>query len=62
MTEGFSLAELAHFARQIWPAWLMLIFLGIAFYAFRPKNRRHFEDCANIPFKADGPTKSSGEE
>lgn len=54
MSDGFSLAELAHLARQIWPLWLMLIFLGIAFYAFRPKNRRHFEECANIPFTTDG--------
>ncbi|WP_374374605.1 cbb3-type cytochrome oxidase subunit 3 [Dongia sp.] len=54
MSDGFTLAELAHFARQIWPLWLMLIFVSIAFYAFRPKNRRHFDECANIPFKADG--------
>lgn len=49
-----DIAEIAHYARQIWPAWLMLIFAGIAFYAFRPRNRHHFDDCARIPFKADG--------
>jgi cbb3-type cytochrome oxidase subunit 3 len=32
---------------------MMLIFVGIAFYAFRPKNRRHFAECAQIPFKND---------
>lgn len=62
MIDGLTLADLAHYARQIWPAWLMLIFIGIAFYAFRPKNRGHFDECANIPFKADGPSKPDGEE
>ena len=40
-------------ARQMWVAWLMLVFLAIAFYALRPKNKRHFEDCSQIPFKSD---------
>jgi cytochrome c oxidase cbb3-type subunit IV len=45
--------EISEVARQLWVAWMMLIFLGIAFYAFRPKNRQHFRDCAQIPFKAE---------
>lgn len=45
--------EISEIARQLWVAWLMLVFLGIAFYAFRPKNRAHFSECANIPFKND---------
>ena len=45
--------EIAQLARQVWVAWLMLIFLAIAFYAFRPKNREHFRDCAEIPFTTD---------
>ncbi|WP_395020770.1 cbb3-type cytochrome oxidase subunit 3 [Dongia sp.] len=43
--------EISEFAKQFWAAWLMLVFLGIAFYAFRPKNREHFAECAKIPFK-----------
>ncbi len=53
-----SWIDLALLARQVWVAWLMLVFLGIAFYAFRPKNREHFEHCAEIPF-LDGDESSS---
>jgi cytochrome c oxidase cbb3-type subunit IV len=45
--------EISQLAKQFWAAWLMLIFVGIAFYAFRPKNREHFSECAKIPFKSD---------
>ena len=48
-----SWIEITQIARQFWVAWLMLVFLGIAFYAFRPKNRKHFRDAAEIPFKTD---------
>jgi len=48
-----SWLEISQIARQLWVGWMMLIFLGIAFYAFRPKNREHFTECAKIPFKAD---------
>jgi cytochrome c oxidase cbb3-type subunit 4 len=48
-----SWVEIHQYASQLWVAWLSLIFVGIFFYAFRPKNRRHFEDCAQIPFKTD---------
>jgi cytochrome c oxidase cbb3-type subunit 4 len=40
-------------ARHFWVAWLMVVFVAISFYAFRPKNRRYFEDCAKIPFTTD---------
>ena len=48
-----SWIEVAQIARQLWVAWLMLIFVGIAFYAFRSKNREHFSECAKIPFTTD---------
>ncbi len=48
-----SWIEIAHYARQIWVAWLILIFLGIAFTAFRPKNRAYYAECAKIPFDAE---------
>jgi cytochrome c oxidase cbb3-type subunit 4 len=48
-----SWLDVAALARQVWVAWLTLIFLGIAFYAFRPKNRKYFEECAEIPFLND---------
>jgi cytochrome c oxidase cbb3-type subunit 4 len=48
-----SWIEIAQVARQFWVAWLMLVFLAIAFYAFRPKNREYFRECAKIPFTTD---------
>lgn len=48
-----SWLELSQFARHFWVAWLMLVFLGIAFYAFRPRNREHFKQCGDIPFTTD---------
>jgi cytochrome c oxidase cbb3-type subunit IV len=48
-----SWLEVSDLARQMWVAWLMLVFLGIVFYAFRPRNKRHFEECSNIPFKTE---------
>ena len=55
-----SWIDVAQVARQVWVAWLMLVFLGIAFYAFRPKNREHFENCADIPFTADSDEPTPG--
>lgn len=33
---------------------LVVLFGGIAFWAFRPKNRRRFRKDAEIPFRSDG--------
>ena len=33
---------------------LIVLFAGIAFWAFRPKNRRRFRKDAEIPFHSDG--------
>ncbi|HVO04927.1 MAG TPA: cbb3-type cytochrome c oxidase subunit 3 [Candidatus Cybelea sp.] len=58
-----SWIDVAILARQVWVAWLMLVFLGITFYAFRPKNREHFKNCADIPFTTDSdePRKSGAQ-
>lgn len=40
--------------QSAWILWLMILFIGILFWAFRPKNRRRFEDDGKIPFKEDG--------
>ncbi len=50
--------NLAKDARPLWIVWMVLLFLGIAFYALRPRNRKHFEDCSRIPFRADPEEKS----
>jgi cytochrome c oxidase cbb3-type subunit IV len=44
---------LAMDARPLWVVWMVLLFLGLAFYALRPRNKKHFEDCSRIPFCAD---------
>lgn len=44
---------IADFARQAWVVWLMIVFLAIVFWAFRPKNAKRFEEDANIIFKDD---------
>jgi cytochrome c oxidase cbb3-type subunit 4 len=41
-------------ARAWWVVWLMVLFGGVLFWAFRPKNRRRFEEDAKIPFKDNG--------
>ncbi len=45
--------HVAELARSLWTVWLVLLFAGIAFYAFRPRNKGRFEDCAQIPFRAE---------
>ena len=31
----------------------MIAFLGIVFWAYRPKNKSRFEDCGDIPLRDD---------
>ena len=45
--------DLAKDTRPLWIVWMMILFLGIAFYALRPRNKKHFEDCSRIPFRND---------
>lgn len=46
--DAMSILEVA---RSLWVVWLMLVFVGIVFWAFRPKNKKRFEDDAMIIFK-----------
>ncbi len=48
-----DLKTLAEGARSLWVVWLILLFIGIVWWAYRPKNRKKFEDAANIPFRED---------
>jgi cytochrome c oxidase cbb3-type subunit IV len=50
-----ALDTIVDLARQLWVLWLMLAFLAIAFWAFRPANKRRFERDAQIPLKDDHP-------
>ena len=49
-----DLEFLAELARPMWVVWLVIMFLGVVFFAFRPKNRKRFEEHGAIPFKNDG--------
>jgi len=48
-----DMTTLVELARSLWVVWLMAVFLGIVFWAYRPKNKRRFEEDANIIFKND---------
>lgn len=49
--------ELGQLLRDLWGAWLMLIFLGIVVWAYWPgrRRRRQMRDHADIPFRNDDP-------
>ena len=49
---------LSHLARPLWIVWMVLLFLGVAFYALRPRNKKHFEECSRIPFRAESEDQS----
>lgn len=48
-----DLATISEVARSLWVVWLVAVFVGIVFWAFRPKNKKRFEDDAMIIFKND---------
>jgi cytochrome c oxidase cbb3-type subunit 4 len=41
------------FLREFWVVWLMLLLGAIVFWAYRPKNKKRFEEDARIPLKDD---------
>ncbi len=43
------LASLGELLSTIWTVWAVLVFGGIAFWAWRPANRPRFERDAHIP-------------
>lgn len=48
-----SVQELSELFRSLWGLWLMVLFLGIALWAFWPRNRARFEAYATIPLRDD---------
>lgn len=48
-----SMLDFSHMARELWVVWLLIIFGAIVFHAYRKRNRDHFSDCAQIPFRED---------
>jgi cytochrome c oxidase cbb3-type subunit 4 len=49
-----DLNAIASFLRSFWTVWLMLLFVGVLFWALRPKNKDQFEDASLIPFRNEG--------
>ncbi len=48
-----DLNALAEMARPWWVVLLVVVFVGIVVWVYRPKNRKRFEDTAKIPLKDD---------
>lgn len=45
------LSDFTGWLRQLWVVWLLLLFLGVIFWTFRPKNKEHFEQASRIPLE-----------
>lgn len=48
-----DLSALSEAVRPMWVVWLVILFVGIVFWAFRPKNKKRFEKDGEIPFAED---------
>ena len=49
-----DLNAIASFLRSFWTVWLMLLFVGILFWALRPKNKSKFDEASRIPIRNEG--------
>jgi cytochrome c oxidase cbb3-type subunit 4 len=49
-----DLNAIASFLRSFWTVWMMLLFVGILFWALRPRNKDSFADASLIPFRNEG--------
>lgn len=46
-----DLSELMRTLGSLWVVWLVVLVLLIVWWAYRPKNKKRFEEDAQIPFK-----------
>ncbi|MHC5654375.1 cbb3-type cytochrome c oxidase subunit 3 [Stappia sp.] len=51
MTEGYE--TVASFAQTWGLVYFVVLFAAVLFYALRPKNRRRFDEAAQIPLRED---------
>ena len=49
-----TIASIGELLSTIWTVWAVILFGGIAFWAWRPNNRRRFESDARIPLDDQG--------
>jgi cytochrome c oxidase cbb3-type subunit 4 len=47
--------DIYHLANALWPVWGMILFLGIAAWAFWPSNKKKCEGYGQIPLNDDKP-------
>ncbi|MDP7242720.1 MAG: cbb3-type cytochrome c oxidase subunit 3 [Rhodospirillales bacterium] len=50
---GMGLQSLSETARTAWVIWLMVLFGGILFWAFRSKNKNRPQNDGKLPFADD---------
>ena len=50
-TETVDFAAIMETLRSLWVVWLFVLFIAVVWWAYRPKNKRRFEEDASIPFK-----------
>jgi len=50
---GIELEALRALLKPAWTVWMVLLFAGIAAYAFWPANRRRFDALGRIPLEDD---------
>ena len=55
---GFS--GIFEWLRSLWLIWLVLLFALVVWWAYRPKNKKRFEEDAQIPFRDEGGGKEDG--
>lgn len=48
-----TLQSLGEFLGSLWTVWALIVFAGIAFWAWRPRNKKRFEKDAQIPLNDD---------
>ena len=48
-----NLTGIFEIAHSLWLVWLIVLFGAVVWWAYRPKNRKRFEQDAQIPFKDD---------
>jgi cytochrome c oxidase cbb3-type subunit 4 len=48
-----DLMTITEVARSAWVVWLVLLFLAVLYWAFRPSNKKRFEEDAMIIFRND---------
>jgi cytochrome c oxidase cbb3-type subunit IV len=49
-----TIAAFGELLSTLWTVWAVGLFVGIAYWAWRPANRRRFESDACIPLNDEG--------